>query len=132
MNIYPIREGESFVECYYKHIGFIAEYSSQVIRDCYLNLTYYLMNKIRTQNPNFKNDNFTDNLEEFLRILLPEKQSETRRNVINSIAQKGWKLNSELIHKDSTTVFDVLISFNICQYCQTSFNVSLNEIIKEI
>lgn len=223
MNIYPIREGEALDECYYKHVGFMAEYSSQVIsrnfilnfikdfsifpildrrlgeiereitldknanqlcgianqiRDCYLNLTDYLMNKLRTQNPNFKNDNFTDNLEEFLRILLPGKQSETRRNVINSIAQKGWKLNSELIHKDSTTVFDVLISFNICQltistisnlivgnnmpfnkikcpickseetimkkvddqkeyryicqYCQNSFNVSLNEIIKEI
>lgn len=223
MNIYSIREGEALDECYYKHVGFMAEYSSQVIsrnfilnfikdfsifpildrrlgeieseitldknanqlcgianqiRDCYLNLTDYLMNKLRTQNPNFKNDNFTDNLEEFLRILLPGKQSETRRNVINSIAQKGWKLNSELIHKDSTTVFDVLISFNICQltistisnlivgnkmpfnkikcpickseeiimqkvddqkeyryicqYCQNSFNVSLNEIIKEI
>lgn len=223
MNIYPIREGEALDECYYKHIGFIAEYSSQVIsrnfilnfikdfsifpildrrlgeiereisldknanqlcgianqiRDCYLNLTDYLMNKLRTQNPNFKNDNFTDNLEEFLRMLLPGKQSETRRNVINSIAQKGWKLNSELVHKDSATVFDVLISFNICQltistisnlivgnnmpfnkikcpvcksektimqkvedqkeyryicqYCQNSFNVSLNEIIKEI
>lgn len=223
MNIYPIREGEALDECYYKHVGFMAEYSSQVIsrnfifnfimdfsifpildrrlgeiereitldknanqlcgianqiRDCYLNLTGYLMNKLRTQNPNFKNDNFTDNLEEFLRILLPGKQSETRRNVINSIEQKGWKLNSELIHKDSTTVFDVLISFNICkltistisnlivgnnmpfnkikcpickseetimqkvddqkeyryicQYCQNSFNDSLNEIIKEI
>lgn len=223
MNIYPIREGEALDECYYKHIGFIAEYSSQVIsrnfilnfikdfsifpildrrlgeiereisldknanqlcgianqiRDCYLNLTDYLMNKLRTQNPSFKNDNFTDNLEEFLRMLLPGKQSETRRNVINSIAQKGWKLNSELVHKDSATVFDVLISFNICQltistisnlivgnnmpfnkikcpvcksektimqkgedqkeyryicqYCQNSFSVSLNEIIKEI
>lgn len=223
MNIYPIREGELLDECYYKHVGFIAEYSSQVIsrnfildfikdfsifpildrrlseiekeisldknanqlcgianqiRDCYLNLTDYLMNKLRTQNPNFKNDNFTDNLEEFLRMLLPGKQSETRRNVINSIAQKGWKLNSELIHKDSVTVFDVLISFNICQltistisnlivgnnmpfnkikcpvckseeiimqkvegqkeyryicrYCQNSFNVLLNEIIKKI
>lgn len=160
MNIYPIRKGELLDECYYKHVGFIAEYSSQVIsrnfildfikdysifpildrrlgeiekelsleknanqlcgianqiRDCYLNLTDYLMNKLRTQNPNFKNDNFTDNLEEFLRMLLPGKQSETRRNVINSIAQKGWKLNSELVHKDSATIFDIFISFNICQ-----------------
>lgn len=85
------------------------------IRDCYLNLTDYLMNKVRTENPDFKNDNFTDNLKEFLTIILPGKQSETRRNVINSIAQKGWKLNSELVHKDSITIFDIFISFNILQ-----------------
>ena len=159
-NIYPIRDGESLDEIYYKHIGlmselcsasasknFILDYikefsvfpildrkmsdiskditldktSSQLsglanqIRDCYLNLTDYLMNKIRTENPDFKNDNFTDNLKEFLTIILPGKQSETRRNVINSIAQKGWKLNSELVHKDSVTVFDILVSFNILQ-----------------
>lgn len=83
------------------------------IRDCYLNLTDYLMNKVRTQNPSFKNDNFTDNLEEFLRIVIPGSQSETRRNTINGIAQKGWRLNSELIHKDSTTVFDILTSLNV-------------------
>ena len=85
------------------------------IRDCYLNLTDYLMNKVRTNNPDFKNDNFTANLEEFLKIIIPGSQSETRRNTINGIAQKGWKLNSELVHKDSVTVFDILISFNIPQ-----------------
>lgn len=82
------------------------------IRDCYLNLTDYLMNKVRTHNPDFKNDNFTSNLEEFLRMILPGAHSETRRNTINGIAQKGWKLNAELVHKDSVTVFDILISFN--------------------
>lgn len=99
------------------------------IRDCYLNLTDYLMNKVRTHNPSFKNDNFTDNLEEFLRIVLPGSQSETRRNTINGIAQKGWKLNSELIHKDSTTVFDILTSLNVLrctsqQKVDTVFNSS--------
>lgn len=83
------------------------------IRDCYLNLTDYLMNKVRTQNQLFKNDNFTDNLEEFLRIIIPGSQLETRRNTINGIAQKGWKLNSKLIHDKSTTVFDILISLNV-------------------
>lgn len=83
------------------------------IRDCYLNLTDYLMNKNRSKNPSFKNDNFTGNLEEFLKIIIPGKKSDTRRNTINGIAQKGWKLNSELIHKDSVTVFDILTSFNI-------------------
>lgn len=85
------------------------------IRDCYLNLSDYLMNKTRTKNPNYKNDNFTDNLQEFLTIILPGSQSETRRNVINGIAKKGWTLNSELIHKDSVTVFDIFISINIFQ-----------------
>ena len=85
------------------------------IRDCYLTLSDYLMNKTRSKNPSFKNDNFTDNLEEFLKLILPGKQSETRRNTINGISQKGWKLNSELIHKDSVTIFDVLTSFNIFQ-----------------
>lgn len=85
------------------------------IRDCYLNLTDYLMNKVRSNNPSFKNDNFTDNLEEFLKTILPGKQSETRRNTINGIAQKGWKLNSELVHKESVTVFDIMMSFNIFQ-----------------
>lgn len=83
------------------------------IRDCYLCLTDYLMNKVRTHNPDFKNDNFTANLEEFLKLILPGSRSETRRNTINGIAQKGWKLNAELIHKDSVTVFDIMISFNI-------------------
>lgn len=85
------------------------------IRECYLNLTDYLVNKVRSKNPSFKNDNFTDNLEEFLRLIIPGKQSETRRNTINSIAQKGWRLNSELIHKDSVTIFDIMISFNVLQ-----------------
>ena len=83
------------------------------IRDCYLTLTDYLMNRVRTQNPSFKNDNFTDNLEEFLRIVIPGSQSETRRSTINGIAKKGWKLNSELIHKDSTTIFDIMTSLNV-------------------
>lgn len=82
------------------------------IRDCYLCLTDYLMNKVRTHNSDFKNDNFTGNLEEFLKLILPGSRSETRRNTINGIAQKGWKLNAELIHKDSVTVFDIMISFN--------------------
>lgn len=82
------------------------------IRDCYLYLTDYLMNKVRTHNPDFKNDNFTANLEEFLKLILPGSRSEIRRNTINGIAQKGWKLNAELIHKDSVTVFDIMISFN--------------------
>lgn len=161
MNLYPIIKGETLDDCYYKHIGFIAEYCSNTvnnnfildfikdfsvfpildrklkeiskditleknasqlngianqIRNCYLTLTDYLMNKARTNNPNFKKDNFKDNLEEFLKIAIPGPQSETRRNVINGIAQKGWKLNSELVHKDSITVFDILISFNILQF----------------
>lgn len=160
VNLYPIKNGESLDECYYKHIGFIAENASVVlhknfimdfvkdttvfpildrrmaeigeeltldknasqlsglanqIRDCYLTLTDYLMNKVRSQNPEFKNDNFKDNLAEFLTMVLPGSQSETRRNVINTIAQKGWKMNSELVHKDSITIFDVLVSFNILQ-----------------
>lgn len=158
VNLYPVKEGETLDECYYKHIGFMTELCSKTInnnfvlnfiedysmfpildrrineienditldknanqlsgianqiRDCYLNLTDYLMNKIRTSNTEFKNDNFTSNLEEFLKLIIPGKQSETRRNVINGIAQKGWKLNSELVHKDSITVFDILISINI-------------------
>ena len=46
---------------------------------------------------------------------MPGKQSETRRNSIIGIAQKGWKLNAELVHKDSVTLFDICISFNILQ-----------------
>ena len=159
-NIYPVRQGETLDECYYMHVGFIAEYDSNAlnqnfildfikdttvfpvlnrrmeeiseeitlsknasqlsglanqIRDCYIVLTDYLMNKVRSHNPEFKNDNFKDNLSEFLTIILPGKQSETRRNVINSIARKGWNMNVELVHKDSVTVFDILISFNILQ-----------------
>lgn len=159
-NLYPVRNGQTLDECYYMHVGFIAEYSSiainrnfildfikdttvfpildrrmqeisdelkpgrnasqlsglaNQIRDCYITLTDYLMNKLRTSNPEFKNDNFKDNLEEFLKVVLPGQQSETRRNTINAIAQKGWKLNSELVHKNSVTVFDLLISFNILQ-----------------
>ena len=71
------------------------------------------MNKTKTKNPNYKNDNFKDNLEEFLKYILPGPQSETRRNVINSIAQKGWKLTAELVHKDSVTIFDILVAYNI-------------------
>ena len=180
MNLYPVRNGETLNECYYKHVGFIAEYSSSAInqnfildfikdtsvfpilhrriteiaddivpeknasqlsglanqiRDCYITLTDYLMNKVRSHNPEFKNDNFKDNLSEFLMIVLPGKQSETRRNVINSIAQKGWKMNSELVHKDSVTVFDIMISFNILQLVVSSLsniivgnNMPLNKI----
>lgn len=105
------------------------------IRDCYITLTDYLMNKLRTSNPDFKNDNFKDNLEEFLKIVLPGKQSEVRRNTINTIAQKGWKLNAELVHKDSVTVFDLLMSFNILQLVVSSVsniivgnNMPLNKI----
>lgn len=166
-NLYPIRPGQTLNECYYMHVGFIAEYSSAAIdrnfildfikdttvfpildrrmqeiadelapgrnasqlsglanqiRDCYITLTDYLMNKLRTSNPEFKNDNFKDNLEEFLKVILPGKQSETRRNTLNSIAQKGWKLNSELVHKDTVTVFDLLISFNILQLVVSSIS----------
>lgn len=222
-NIYHVRQGETLDECYYKHVGFIAEYSSYAlnqnfllkfikdttvfpvldrrmkeiseeitlnknasqltglanqIRDCYITLTNYLMNKVRSKKTDFKNDNFKDNLSEFLTIILPGNHSETRRNVINTIAQKGWKMNAELVHKDSLTVFDILISFNIlqfvvstvsniivgnnmpfnkikcprckgekhtlkqnsdtynflyvCESCDTEFEVSLDEIIKEI
>lgn len=179
-NLYPAHPGQTLQECYYTHVGFIAEYSSTAInqnfildfikdttvfpildrrmheiaeelapernasqlsglanqiRDCYITLTDYLMNKVRTSNPDFKNDNFKDNLEEFLKIILPGKQSDTRRNTINAIAQKGWKLNSELIHKNSTTVFDLLISFNILQLVVSSIsnvitgnNMPLNKI----
>lgn len=179
-NLYPVLPGQSLTECYYMHVGFIAEYSSKAInrnfildfikdttvfpildrrmkeiadeldagknasqlsglanqiRECYITLTDYLMNKLRTNNPNFKNDNFKDNLEEFLKIVLPGKQSETRRNTLNTIAQKGWKLNSELVHKDSITVFDLLISFNILQLVVSSLsnvitgnNMPLNKI----
>ena len=90
------------------------------IRECYIILTDYLMNKVRSHNPDFKNDNFKDNLSEFLSYILPGKQSETRRNIINTIAQKGWKMNAELVHKDSVTVFDILISFNILQLVVSS------------
>lgn len=164
-NIYPARPDESLDECYYKHVGFIAEYASKAIeqnfvlnfikdtsvfpildrrmheisaditleknasqlsglanqiRECYIILTDYLMNKARSHNPEFKNDNLKDNLAEFLAYILPGKQSETRRNVINTIAQKGWKMNAELVHKDSVTVFDILISFNILQLVVSS------------
>ena len=166
-NIYPAREDESLVECYYKHVGFITEYASNAlnqnfllnfikdttvfpildrqmkeieseitleknasqlsglvnqIRDCYITLTDYLMNKVRSRNNDFKNDNFKDNLAEFLTYVLPGSQSETRRNVINTIAQKGWKMNAELVHKDSVTVFDIMVSFNILQLVVSSIS----------
>lgn len=85
------------------------------IRDCYLTLTDYLMNKVRTSNPEYKNANFTANLEEFLKLIIPGNQSETRHNIINGITQKGWKFNSELVHKETITVFDLLTSLNIIQ-----------------
>ena len=166
-NIYPARKDESLDECYYKHVGFIAEYASNAlnqnfllnfikdttvfpildrqmkeieseitlkknasqlsglanqIRDCYITLTDYLMNKVRSRNNDFKNDNFKDNLAEFLTYVLPGSQSETRRNVINTIAQKGWKMNAELVHKDSVTVFDIMVSFNILQLVVSSIS----------
>ena len=83
------------------------------IRDCYLDLTDYLMNKSRTENDNYKHDNFKINYQEFLNRIIPGKQSEIRRNAINGIVDKGWMLNSELVHKDSITVFDICISLNI-------------------
>lgn len=167
VNLYPIRNKETLDECYYKHIGFIAEYASSAIhqnfildfikdtsvfpilnrrmteigeditldknasqlsglanqiRNCYITLTDYLMNKIRSHNSEFKNDNFKDNLSEFLGLVLPGKESTTRRNVISSIAEKGWKLNTELVHKDSITVFDIMISFNILQLVVSSIS----------
>lgn len=166
-NIYPARKDESLDECYYKHVGFIAEYASSAlnqnfllnfikdttvfpildrqmkeieseitlkknasqlsglanqIRDCYITLTDYLMNKVRSRNNDFKNDNFKDNLAEFLTYVLLGSQSETRRNVINTIAQKGWKMNAELVHKDSVTVFDIMVSFNILQLVVSSIS----------
>lgn len=80
------------------------------------------MNKVRSRNNDFKNDNFKDNLAEFLTYVLPGSQSETRRNVINTIAQKGWKMNAELVHKDSVTVFDIMVSFNILQLVVSSIS----------
>lgn len=166
-NIYPIKKHETLDEVYYKHVGFIAEYTSKAvaqnfildfikgfsvfpildrrlqeivkeitlnknssqlsgianqIRDCYLQLTDYLNNKNMTKNPNFKNDNFTDNLCEFLQWVLPGSKSESRRNTINAIAKKGWSFNAELIHKDSITVFDVMISFNILNLLVSSIS----------
>lgn len=157
-NLYLKRDGETLNECYYKHIGFMLELTSECvssnfilefvnnnsifpiierkinqiekeiqlsknatqlkgianqIRDCYLDLTDYLMNKSRTENEDYKHDNFKANYQEFLNRIIPGCQSETRRNAINGIANKGWMLNSELVHKDSITVFDVCISLNI-------------------
>ena len=85
------------------------------LRDCYIELTNYLMNQARTENPDFKNDNFSDNYQEFVNRVLPGSQSEKRRNVLNTIATKGWSYNSELVHKDSITLYDIFISFNILQ-----------------
>lgn len=167
MNLYPARNGETITECYYKHIGFMAELCSNSlsknfildfldnnsifpildrltmsigseitleknsnqlkglanqIRDCYITLSKYLMNKHRSNSPNYKDDNFTDNLEEFLQIILPGKESEKRRNLINTIAKKGWSFNAELVHKNTVTVFDVLISFNTMQLVVSSIS----------
>lgn len=157
-NIYPARPGASLNECYYMHVGFMAEYSSQVIhrnfladflkdtsvfpildrrlseiyneisldknsaqlsglanqiRDCYIVLSEYLMNKVRSSNPDFKQANFKSNLEEFLKIIIPGDKSKMRRAMLNSIAQKGWDFNCELVHKESVTVFDIMMSFNV-------------------
>lgn len=157
-NLYPVREGETLEEVYYKHIGFIAEFTSEItsknfildfskdfyifpildrklaklyeqitldkdssqlmgianqIRDCYLDLSSYLMDKNKTKNTQFKQDNFKDNFCEFLNLIIPGKKSETRRNTFNGIAKKGWDYNSELVHKDSITIFDIMTSFNI-------------------
>ena len=159
-NLYPIYPEETLHECYYKHIGFMAVYCSDLlnnnfilnfigkfslfpiidrrldeimkeiklgknsnqlsavanqIRDCYLYLTDHLINNNISQSTDFKQNNFTDNISEFLSLIIPGKESEIRRNTINGIAKKGWQFNSNLIHKDSITLFDVLISFNILQ-----------------
>lgn len=82
------------------------------IRDCYVDLSSYLMNRKRTENVDFKQDNFKGNYQEFLKRIIPGKESETRRNTINSIADKGWTLISELVHKDSVTVFDLMLALN--------------------
>ena len=39
------------------------------IRDCYLYLTDYLINKNISQSTDFKQDNFTDNISEFLSLI---------------------------------------------------------------
>jgi len=83
------------------------------LRDCYLDLTSYLINKNKTKNPDFKQDNFKDNFSEFLNLIIPGHNSVKRRNTFNAIATKGWDYNSELVHKDSITVFDVMTSLNI-------------------
>lgn len=159
-NLYPVIKGELLEDCYYKHVGYIAEISSDVvgsnfiaefiksstifpvlnrtmkqiegeialdknssqlsgianqIRNCYITLGRFLLTKARSNNPNYKKDDFKSNLEEFLVMVLPGEVSKTRRNTINSIAQKGWTFNSELVHKDSITVFDIMISYNIMQ-----------------
>lgn len=82
------------------------------IRDCYVDLSSYLMNRKRTENVEFKQDNFKGNYQEFLKRIIPGKESETRRNTINGIADKGWTLISELVHKDSVTVFDLMVALN--------------------
>lgn len=157
MNIYP-KKNDNVDECYYKHVGFMAEYTSKKlqdnfllnfikghsifpildrkiseieknidlgksvdelsgvanqIRNCYLNLTDYLLNKNLSQNLDFKKDNFIDNISEFIGYMLDGKSSERRRSMINSIAQKGWEFNNNLIHKESITIFDLMCSVNI-------------------
>lgn len=157
MNLYP-KGHDSLDECYYKHIGFVAELTSRTIhksfildfikqysifpiidrklnqivkniqlgknvddlnaianqiRTCYLNLTDYLINKNISHNPDFKQDSFIDNVTEFINYLLPGKTSERRRKMIKAIAENGWIFNSNLIHKESITVFDIMTSVNI-------------------
>ena len=70
------------------------------------------MNRKRSENVEFKQDNFKGNYQEFLKRIIPGKESETRRNTINGIADKGWTLVSELVHKDSVTVFDLMVALN--------------------
>ena len=83
------------------------------IRDCYLTLGHYLMNKTRSEDESYKADDFKHNLEEFLNKILPGNQSEKKRNLINCIAQKGWGFTAELVHKKSVTAFDIMIAYNI-------------------
>ena len=157
MNIYP-KKDLSLQECYYIHLGFIAEYTSQIIhnnfiinfikdysifpildrklkevvkdiklnksvdelsgianqiRNCYLNLTDYLLNKNLSHNPEFKKDNFVDNIFEFINFVIPGKKYQRLRSFINALSKKGWEYNSNLIHKDSISVFDIMTSHNI-------------------
>lgn len=59
------------------------------LRDCYLDLTSYLINKNKAKNPDFKQDNFKDNFSEFLNLIIPGHNSVKRRNTFNAIATKG-------------------------------------------
>ena len=86
-NLYPIKANESLDEVYYKHIGVVAELTSKTVSI--------------VDFPNFLNS------------IIPGHNSVKRRNTFNAIATKGWDYNSELVYKDSITVFDVMTSLNI-------------------